>query len=300
MKTIPLFTAAIAATLVVLPARAQTSGPAVAPTLPPMNVSNISVRTVVGPGNPSTVGFVIAGATPHRVLVRSVGPGLAAFGITNPLSNPKLTLYSGSQVIATNRAWGSSVALDTAVSPSTGTTTTAGTVGPPGVGPSPTVASVPGGALNPSVTPDAASPAAGPAALPTVTTTLPPGGTLVNGASFSTAPATAQLFMQVGAFGLQDGSKDAAVVATLPPGAYTVVVQSDPAITPTGAVVGGAGIASVPTGFAGAASTSTAGSTGPASGVGTTGGGTAAGIAGGSGTTVTTTGDVLVEVYFVD
>ena len=42
------------------------------------------------------------------ILVRGIGPGLATYGITSPLNDPMLTLYSGSNAIATNSAWATS------------------------------------------------------------------------------------------------------------------------------------------------------------------------------------------------
>jgi len=42
------------------------------------------------------------------VLIRGVGPGLAAFGIRSAITDPQLTLYDASgTIVATNSAWGS-------------------------------------------------------------------------------------------------------------------------------------------------------------------------------------------------
>jgi hypothetical protein len=51
-------------------------------------------------------GFVISGATERDVLVRAIGPTLAGFGVANPLMRPELTVFHGSESIATNIAWG--------------------------------------------------------------------------------------------------------------------------------------------------------------------------------------------------
>lgn len=57
-------------------------------------LTNIATRAGTGPGeNTLTAGFVIAGAATKSVLVRGVGPGLAAFGLTGLLPNPKITLF---------------------------------------------------------------------------------------------------------------------------------------------------------------------------------------------------------------
>jgi hypothetical protein len=68
---------------------------------------NISTRgSVTGTSMPLIAGFVIAGNNPKQVLVRGVGPGLAAFGISSPLSTPSLTLFDGnSNPIAQNQQW---------------------------------------------------------------------------------------------------------------------------------------------------------------------------------------------------
>jgi hypothetical protein len=40
-----------------------------------------------------------------NLLIRGVGPGLANQGVPSPLTNPMLTLYSGSEVLAENDDW---------------------------------------------------------------------------------------------------------------------------------------------------------------------------------------------------
>ncbi len=82
--------------------------PGVAATAPLLNIS--TRVTLVGPSllNP---GFVIGGTTERRVLVRAIGPGLAAFDVTNPARTPTLKVYSGSTQIAENSAWGGDVSL---------------------------------------------------------------------------------------------------------------------------------------------------------------------------------------------
>ena len=40
------------------------------------------------------------------LLIRGVGPGLSSQGITDPLADPYLTLFSGSEVLAENDNWG--------------------------------------------------------------------------------------------------------------------------------------------------------------------------------------------------
>ena len=65
---------------------------------------NVSVRKHLGTS--LTAGFVVGGATPARILIRAVGPGLAAFGVPDTVVDPQLTLFNGSSVkIAENNDW---------------------------------------------------------------------------------------------------------------------------------------------------------------------------------------------------
>lgn len=114
----------------------------------PASLVNLSVRTHVGSGTDApNLGFVIAGGGPKRVVIRAVGPTLAAFGVSDVISDPKLELYRGNVRIDQNDNWGGSAALTST-------------------------------------------------------------------------------FERIGAFGLQEpGSRDAALLVSLEPGAYTVVVS---------------------------------------------------------------------------
>ncbi|WP_414664488.1 LamG-like jellyroll fold domain-containing protein [Horticoccus sp. 23ND18S-11] len=67
--------------------------------------ANISVRTRVATGATVIPGFVIQGTGNKRVLIRAVGPGLAPFGLTGLMSDPKLTVYQGSTRITENDDW---------------------------------------------------------------------------------------------------------------------------------------------------------------------------------------------------
>ncbi|MBM3852049.1 MAG: hypothetical protein FJ399_02730 [Verrucomicrobia bacterium] len=85
-------------------------GSATAPRL-----ANVSARTQVGTGAEILIsGFVIAGQSSKTVLLRAVGPGLAPFGVTGVLADPKLDVYSGSTLVQTNDNWGGTSALSTA------------------------------------------------------------------------------------------------------------------------------------------------------------------------------------------
>ena len=59
-----------------------------------------------GPGSDTLImGFTVTGDG-KNLLVRGIGPGLAAFGISNFLANPILTMFSSSGAIqATDSGW---------------------------------------------------------------------------------------------------------------------------------------------------------------------------------------------------
>ncbi|MBI5692045.1 MAG: exo-alpha-sialidase [Verrucomicrobia bacterium] len=124
---------------------------------------NLATRGQVKTGaSQLIVGFVIAEGT-MNVLVRGVGPGLAAFGVAGAVLDPRLSVNTGSILVANNDNWGSA----------------------------------------------------------------------------SLTPAIAAVAARVGAFPLGDGSRDAAVLATLPPGSYTGL------IAPATAAGAGVGLAEI-------------------------------------------------------
>ena len=69
---------------------------------------NVSVLKQIDAGSLLTAGFVIGGSTAKTVLIRAIGPalGLAPFNIGGAMSDPKLDLFSGQAVIASNDNWG--------------------------------------------------------------------------------------------------------------------------------------------------------------------------------------------------
>jgi uncharacterized protein (DUF1800 family) len=73
---------------------------------------NLSTRGSVGTGaNLMIPGFTLSGGTGNRtLLVRAVGPGLAAFGVTNFVPDPAFTLENTAQAaLASNDNWGTPV-----------------------------------------------------------------------------------------------------------------------------------------------------------------------------------------------
>ena len=70
-------------------------------------IVNISTLGKVGAGGETLVsGFVTSGTANRTVLVRAIGPTLAAFGVTDALAQPVLSVYQGTRLVATNTAWG--------------------------------------------------------------------------------------------------------------------------------------------------------------------------------------------------
>jgi hypothetical protein len=113
-------------------------------------LKNLSMRARVAPGAGVAIpGLVIAGENARTVLVRAVGPGLAAFGVSGTLARPSLVVMAANRAVAANAGWEA------------------------------------------SADPAALAAAAG----------------------------------RVGAFALQSGRADAALVATLPAGAWTIQVS---------------------------------------------------------------------------
>jgi hypothetical protein len=80
--------------------------PPVVPVTPPpaperWGLANASVRGFVSATQgPLIAGIVVPGPKERRVLIRGIGPGLAAFGVANPLARPRLTIYGGSAPVA--------------------------------------------------------------------------------------------------------------------------------------------------------------------------------------------------------
>ncbi len=80
-------------------------------------IVNVSARNFVGTGGDILIaGFVVAGEGRKRVLLRAVGPTLAAFGVGGTLADPKLEIYDGAGAkVAENDDW------DAALAPTFGT-----------------------------------------------------------------------------------------------------------------------------------------------------------------------------------
>ena len=69
------------------------------------HLANISTRGFVSTGQGQLIGgFIITGG-PKLVLIRALGPSLAAFGVSPVLENPVLQLFSGSTQLRSNDDW---------------------------------------------------------------------------------------------------------------------------------------------------------------------------------------------------
>jgi phospholipase/lecithinase/hemolysin len=63
---------------------------------PAAEALNISTRVFVGTAERVAIaGFIITGDVPKRILIRGIGPSLAANGVPSPLGDPALTLFDG-------------------------------------------------------------------------------------------------------------------------------------------------------------------------------------------------------------
>jgi acetyl esterase/lipase len=70
-------------------------------------VANISTRGHVAGGSSEMIGgFIIGGSDPTSVIVRALGPSLAASGVSSPLPDPVLSVYDGNgNLLGTNDNW---------------------------------------------------------------------------------------------------------------------------------------------------------------------------------------------------
>jgi hypothetical protein len=73
----------------------------------PSKALNISTRVFVDTGERvSVAGFIVTGDIAKKVLIRGIGPSLAANGVPTPLANPTLTLFdTAGNVTKTNDDW---------------------------------------------------------------------------------------------------------------------------------------------------------------------------------------------------
>lgn len=73
----------------------------------PAPLVNMSNRSTLAAGGSAIAGWVVGGNVPRRVLIRAVGPGLATYGVSNTLNDPKLTIFKNGQAVKSNDNWSS-------------------------------------------------------------------------------------------------------------------------------------------------------------------------------------------------
>jgi len=76
----------------------------------PARITNASIRATLATNQNLIVGLTLLGGE-QPLLLRAVGPGLAAFNVSGFMTQPRLTLYRGSSIVATNAGWGGTSAL---------------------------------------------------------------------------------------------------------------------------------------------------------------------------------------------
>ena len=77
---------------------------------------NLSTRAEIDAGADLAVGFVLGGQAARTVLVRGVGPSLAAFGVSGVMADPRLELFNNNtgERIGGNDDWAGSLEIATA------------------------------------------------------------------------------------------------------------------------------------------------------------------------------------------
>jgi hypothetical protein len=71
----------------------------------PARLANISTRGVVGVGEQVLIGGFIVSDGGKTVLLDAKGPSLVSQGVSDPVQATQISLYSGSQLIASNNGW---------------------------------------------------------------------------------------------------------------------------------------------------------------------------------------------------
>ncbi len=81
--------------------------------LPIPTFLNVSTRAQVGDGDAQLInGFIVSGTTPKTVLLRAIGPSLAAAGLPGTLADPILELHAPDGTVLSNDNWTDSQAAE--------------------------------------------------------------------------------------------------------------------------------------------------------------------------------------------
>lgn len=79
----------------------------------PGKLINIATRGMAGVGDGALIaGFSLSGEAPVRVLIRGVGPTLLQFGVSGVLTDPRVTVFQGARVLASNDNWGTAGSVE--------------------------------------------------------------------------------------------------------------------------------------------------------------------------------------------
>ena len=57
---------------------------------------------------------MVSGSVPKRVLLRGVGPTLGDYGVNGALADPLITLFRGTEVVASNDDWNNAAGVTSA------------------------------------------------------------------------------------------------------------------------------------------------------------------------------------------
>jgi len=81
----------------------------------PSSLANLSCRARIGgEWGDLMAGFVVAGDRPRPILVRAVGPGLRAFGVSDALAAPVVDVFRNGNSVAHNQGWSLGTPAETA------------------------------------------------------------------------------------------------------------------------------------------------------------------------------------------
>jgi hypothetical protein len=89
------------------PTPTPTPNPTATPGTSGSHLANISTRMRVGSGQNVLIGgFIVQGSQPKRLIIRAIGPSLAANGVSNALPDPVLELFdSAGGAVSSNDDW---------------------------------------------------------------------------------------------------------------------------------------------------------------------------------------------------
>ena len=93
---------------ILAPTPTPTATPTATPSPTPVShLANIATRLNVGTGSQVMIaGFIVSGAQPKKVLLRALGPSLAAAGVSGAMQDPYLELHDSSgATLASNDDW---------------------------------------------------------------------------------------------------------------------------------------------------------------------------------------------------